>query len=226
MGETLTEEDVALINARWESLDKEWHANVSGVTTMLARDQEQYDSWFKNRVEFELQKDPKMRRATAEKKVVELLGTRPTKTSITAASGDFNFDTRLITLNTRSIAVQGGITEDISKREEFFERQKRRIAEGRKERTLGNVGRSNESIFTHEYGHAVDAQYRISEDERWLKFCKSYSREQISRGVSDYAATDEKELLAEIFCESYMGHTQRDISKKGMKVIREIMRSR
>lgn len=221
VGETLTEDDVDRINARWQSLDKEWHANVSGVKTTLAKEQEIYDRDFRNRVEYELQQNPRMRRSTAEKRTTEMLGPRPVKVDC-QKGGDFNFETRLMTLNNRGLHGRDSVAEDIAYREQFFEKQKQRAAEGRRERTLGNVGSSHEAAFIHEYGHAVDAHYGISKDKRWLDFYESFTEEQIIKGVSDYAATNELELLAEIFCESYMGETQREMSKEGMKIVREI----
>jgi hypothetical protein len=48
-------------------------------------------------------------------------------------------------------------------------------------------------------------------------------RNDIINGVSEYAATNKEEFIAECFLESFMGETQGKISKEFMKILGEIV---
>ena len=137
--------------------------------------------------------------------------------------GDFNLEDRTMTINTLSVFQNGGIDGDIEHRKKAFERNERRIKEGRTPRTFSNVGTSFESVFIHEYGHAIDAEYGVSEHPLFVKFYSGLTdAEKIS--VSDYATTNKQEFIAEAFLEGFMGETQGDVSKRFMKVLEEIIK--
>lgn len=227
--EGATSEEMEVLNNRFSQLDKIYHAKVDSITTTLERDQKEYDLFFENRVKYEMEQNPKMRRSTAEKRVLEIMGPRPSADPNAPGwyeritkGGDFNLEDRTMTINTLSVFQNGGIDGDIEHRKKAFERNERRIKEGRTPRTFSNVGISFESVFIHEYGHAIDAEYVVSEHPLFVKFYSGLTdAEKIS--VSDYATTNKQEFIAEAFCESFMGDTQGEVSKRFMKVLEEII---
>lgn len=222
VGGGYTEEDIARINTRFQQLDETYHAEVSGIVTTLSRDQAQYDLYYNNYVNKLLSENPRMRASTAEKRAVELLGERPKTTSI-FLGGDYNMVTKKMTLNIDGAKKTGGIAEDIESRIKKRERDEKRRLAGRPVFGAGNVGGTAESNFIHEYGHAIDATYKVSENERFKEFYRTFSEKDIELGVSSYATTNEQEFIAECFCESFMGETQGEISKRFMKILEEII---
>lgn len=224
VNEHFTAEDVRRINERFKQLDSVYHAEVSDIITTLQRDQEEYDLLSKNYINKLLTENPRMRKSTAERRAVELLGERPTKTS-PFLGGDFEGYSKKMrmTLNNFSAATEGGINEDILDRKRHIERNKRQIERGRRIINYGNVGNTHEATFIHEYGHAIDFTYGIAENERFLEFYHSFTQEEISRGLSEYAVTNEREFIAECFAESFMGETQGEISKQFMKLLKELI---
>lgn len=222
--------EIELVNKRFKELDEKYHAPVEKVLSTLEREQLQYDAFFKNRIEYEMQQNPKMRRKTAEKKALEMLGPRPEKVSI-FLGGDYERKNPVfgmkstITLNPYSVRVSESITEDIERRKRFDERNAQRLADGRALRTRGNVGDSIESTFIHEYGHAIDAEYNVSSHPDFIDFYENLTSDEIE-SVSGYAATNKDEFIAEAFCESFMGNTQGDVSKRFMKVLEVILRGK
>lgn len=222
--------EIERVNNRFQSLDSKYHAKVDGITTTLERDQKEYDLFFETRVKYEMEQNPRMRRSTAEKRTLEMMGPRPSADPNAPGwyeritkGGDFNLEDRTMTINTLSVFQNGGIDEDIEHRKKAFERNERRIKEGRTPRTFSNVGTSFESVFIHEYGHAIDAEYGVSEHPLFVKFYSGLTdAEKIS--VSDYATTNKQEFIAEAFLEGFMGETQGDVSKRFMKVLEEIIK--
>lgn len=213
-----TQEDADLIDERFRELDAIYHANVSDLVSTLGREQQEYDIYFENHVNRLLSENPKMRRSTAMKKATELLGERPTRVDV-FLGGDFNFESRVMTLNNYSLASPGGVKEDMAKRVARLERNAIRISQGKLPRAFGTVGQTRESDFIHEYGHAIDAAYGVSSNKAFLEYYRSLSKEDIERGLSSYAATNEKEFVAEAFCESFMGNTQGEMSKRFMEIL-------
>lgn len=222
--------EIERVNNRFQNLDSKYHAKVDGITTTLERDQKEYDLFFETRVKYEMEQNPKMRRSTAEKRTLEMMGPRPSADPNAPGwyeritkGGDFNLEDRTMTINTLSVFQNGGIDGDIERRKKAFERNERRIKEGRTPRTFSNVGTSFESVFIHEYGHAIDAEYGVSEHPLFVKFYSGLTdAEKIS--VSDYATTNKQEFIAEAFLEGFMGETQGDVSKQFMKVLEEIIK--
>lgn len=222
--ENFTQKDVDEINNVFKELDSKYGVPINSVISTLERDQREYDLFFENHVKANLEKNPKMRRSTAEKRAVELLGARPEKADI-FRGGDFNMLTREMTLNTRSITNGcSTIKEEIAARREFAERQAKRAEEGRRVRPRGNVGEGHITSFIHEYGHAVDAQYEVSTNPKFVDFYSKLNEEQITRGLSSYASTNAEEFIAEAFCESFMGDTQGELSKQFMSILEEIIK--
>ena len=228
VNEYFTAEDVRRINERFKQLDSVYHANVSNVMTTLARDQREWDLYHDNYIAHLLEEHPRMRKSTAEKRAIEVLGARPEKAKV-LLGGDYLFSTGEMTINNYAVKIAGGVAEDIFDRKESIEkhriRMQRRLEEGRTVRKhyFGNVGMTAESTFIHEYGHAIDATYGISENERFLAFYRKFTEEEIKFGLSEYAVTNEREFIAECFAESFMGETQGEISKQFMKLLKELI---
>lgn len=223
VNERFTEEDVQRINRRFASLDKKYHAKVTDIKTTLKHKQEEYDLYFANHLRKMKEDHPRMRQSTAERKTRELLGERPEKIDVWLG-GNYNMETGLMTLNNMSINLSnGGIERDIEQRKDHIEHNKRRAEMGRRQRPNGNTGDTNEATFIHEYGHAIDATYNVRNDPRFLEFYNSLSEDEIIAGVSEYASENEKEFIAECFCESFMGETQGEISKRFMKILEQII---
>ena len=223
VNDRFSEDDASRINDRFQELDGIYHAEISDVTTTLLQEQGEYDLLYNNYVDKLMSENPRMRRSTAERRTTELMGPRPEKIDI-FLGGNFTFETRRMTINNFALQSEGGLAEDIERRKKFLERNARRAEEGRTQRTRGNVGDTFESTFIHEYGHAVDATYGVSKNKKFLEFYNSLSGDDITKGVSDYAGTNEREFVAECFCEAFMGETQGELSKQFMKILDEIIR--
>jgi hypothetical protein len=147
------------------------------------------------------------------------MGNRPDEKSLTFIGGNYNMLDNTLTLNTHSPMLHGTLDNDIERRKRRFARWERT---GRKV-GFGNVsGESLEGCFIHEYGHAIDATYGIAENQKFLQYYKSLSKEAIELGVSDYATTDASEFIAECFADSFF-EDQQEISKGFMKVLEEII---
>ena len=241
----MSDEQKDTINNRFIELDKKYHAIVDGgVHGLLERDQTEYDLQFENYRDHLLEENPKMRKSTAEKRTLEIMGNRPEYTpghgsmKYLERGGEYRDKDNLytmyqnrdnwqdfrhtITINPYSIGASNTLDEDISERREFAARNAQRIAEGRTIRSQSNVGMSLEGTFIHEYGHAIDYTYGVSENPVFRSFYESLSSDDI-QSVSRYAETNEREFIAEAFCESFMGDTQGDISKRFMKVLEGII---
>lgn len=222
VNDRFTQEDADRIDERFRELDSIYHANVSDIISTLRRDQQEYDLYFENHVNRLLSENPRMRRSTAIRKATELLGERPVRADI-FLGGDFNFESKVMTLNNYALSTSGGIKEDIAQRMKRIERNAMRISQGKPPRLFGNVGGTHEAAFIHEYGHAIDATYGISSNKLFLDYYRGLSKEDIERNLSSYAATNEKEFVAEAFCESFMGETQGEMSKEFMEILRRIL---
>lgn len=223
VNDAFSAEDVNRINARFKELDRKYHAKVTSITTTLERDQHEWDLYHENYIKHLLEENPRMRKSTAENRTIQVLGERPVKASV-FKGGDYMMSTGEMTINNDGIGYGISVSDDIERRKKSFARYERRLANGRNpEYIYGNAGEGMESTFIHEYGHAIDATYRISEDERFRAFYNSLSKEEIQIGVSDYAATNEQEFIAECFTESFMAETQGDISKRFMSLLGEII---
>ena len=233
------------INKRFMELDIKYHANVDGgVHGLLERDQAEYDLQFDQYRNHLLEENPRMRKSTAEKRTLEIMGERPDyipghgKMRYLETGGEYrekdNLYTMLqdrenwqdfrhtITLNPYSLGSSNSLDDDIAERKAWMERNAERLAEGKTLRSRSNVGMGNESTFIHEYGHAIDYTYGVSTNPAFIAFYESLTEEEI-RSVSRYAGTNEKEFIAEAFSESYMGDTQGEISKRFMKILEGII---
>lgn len=241
----MIQEQKEVIEKRFKELDSVYHANVDGgVHGLLERDQAEYDLQYKQYYEHLLEENPRMRKSTAKKRTDELMGPRPEydpghgKMRYLEVGGEYrekdnvftmiqNIDNwqdfrHTITINPHSIGANDTLSDDIQERIEFNKRQEQRRIEGRRLRTRSNVGQSLEGTFIHEYGHAIDYTYGVSEHPDFLAFYNALTEDEI-KSVSGYAQTNEKEFIAEAFCESFMGETQGEVSKRFMKVLEGIL---
>lgn len=223
VNDNFTEKDVQRINRRFASLDQKYHAKIADVKTTLRHEQDEYDLYFANYVKKLREDNPRMRQSTAEKRAREVLGDRPTKVNV-FLGGNYNMSTGVMTINNMSADLSEGIEYDIEHRRKIAERNKQRVADGRRIRPYGNAGDTYESTFIHEYGHAIDATYKVSEDERFLELFNSLDEDAITKGVSSYASENKEEFIAECFCESFMGDTQGEISKRFMGILEQIIK--
>lgn len=220
-----SDSELKAINSRFKELDGKYHAEVNGAMNTLHRDQQDYDLRYKNYTEHLLENNPKMRRSTAEKRTKELLGERPVKADI-FKGGDFNMLTKVMTLNDNAVKSAQTLADDIIHREKTLARKARRRERGlyTSPYNYGNVGDSAESVFIHEYGHAIDFTYGITESKEFQKILAKYTKDDVALGISEYAATDKLEMFAEAFAESFMGKTQGAMSKEIMKMLDDIMK--
>jgi hypothetical protein len=226
------DDQAEIVNARFRELDKKYHAKVEHIGTTLGEEQRRYDIQLENRIQYEMEQNPRMRRKTAEKKAIELLGERPSAhgkgwLERTTLGGEYWPESpmygneSLLTLNPNSLYDARDISEDIAKRKRRIERNTVRISEGKKPLGFSNVSGSFEGTFIHEYGHAIDFTYGIAENDVFKAFYSSLTDEQ--RAISTYALTNEREFIAEAFAESFMGETQGEVSKQFMKIMEGIV---
>lgn len=216
-----------ILNSRFKELDAKYGARVNGVENTVDKAIREYDTYHDNYVNHLLGENPGMTRAEAEKRTVALLGERPDKdhqsVNMFLTGGDFNLETRLLTMNSGGSLQIGTVQDDIEYFRRKAERDARRLEKGLQVFPAGNAGTTAESVFIHEYGHAIDAHYGVSDDPRFVSFMNKYAKNDIKYGVSEYAATNPQEFIAECFTRSYMGEYQGDVSKGFMSVLREIV---
>lgn len=70
-----------------------------------------------------------------------------------------------------------------------------------------------ESVVYHEIGHMLDDMCEVCSSGEFKKFFSSYSKSDIVRGISEYAATSEKETVAEAFAEYMCNPYPRPMAK-------------
>lgn len=70
-----------------------------------------------------------------------------------------------------------------------------------------------ESVVFHEIGHMLDDMCGVSVSGEFKKHFSLYSKSDIERGISEYAATSEKEAVAEAFAEYMCNPYPRPMAK-------------
>jgi hypothetical protein len=228
----ISDENAEIIDARFKQLDGKYHARIENIGTTLGEEQRLYDKQLESRIQYEMEQNPGMRRKTAERKAVDLLGERPSLQGkgwlaqlelggqYWSESPMYNNES-LLTINPNALLDARDVSEDIIKRQRRIERNIKRVSEGKPARAFSNVTGSLEGSFIHEYGHAIDFTYGVAENDAFKAFYGSLTEEQ--RMISTYALTNEREFIAEAFAESFMGDTQGDISKQFMKILEGIV---
>lgn len=221
------QETTQVLNDRFKMLDSMYGARISDITTTLKDAQEEYDLYYQNYVNHLLEENPRMRRSTAEKRAVEVLGQRPEEGRLNldfiTTGGNFNMETRRMTLNPDGLQSNISIQSDIDHHRRYVERMEKKKARGAEIYPDGNVVYSVEGSFIHEYGHAIDAQFGIHDNPKFIEFYSRYSDSDISFAVSEYATADKMEFIAECFAQSFMGEYQSEMSKGFMQVLGEII---
>lgn len=71
-----------------------------------------------------------------------------------------------------------------------------------------------EAIVYHELGHMLDYMCDISESRELLSYVRTLSSRDVENGLSRYAATSTRELIAEAFAEYMCNDTPRSIARK------------
>lgn len=69
------------------------------------------------------------------------------------------------------------------------------------------------SIFYHEVGHLLDYLCGVNSDPTFRRYYEGFSKDQIKRGVSEYAATNAYEFFAEAFAEYMCSPGPRPIAR-------------
>ncbi|NLZ65677.1 MAG: zinc-dependent peptidase [Clostridiales bacterium] len=68
------------------------------------------------------------------------------------------------------------------------------------------------STVYHEFGHLLDFLIKLSDNEEFLSYYNSFTKEQIEKNLSKYAATNAKEFFAEAFSEYMSNKKPRSIA--------------
>ena len=214
--DNVSQKNIDNVNRLYKKLDQKYHAVIANVQTTLEKDQSEYDLYYRNCIADMKKQYPNKRNSTLERMAKDVLGPRPESVSI-FKGGDFSNQSRVLTLNPSVLGHADGLNGDIQRKIEHAKRNAERAEIGRRIRPLDTVGSTFESNFLHEYGHAIDFTYGISDNKDFLEFYNSFTEKEISLGVSGYAATNPQEFIAECFCDSFMGEAQSDISKAFME---------
>ena len=100
-----------------------------------------------------------------------------------------------------------------------FERRK----EGKKSGTnVENIGDDPKSLAQHEFAHAIAFKYEMHTHHKMRKLHKSFSADEVERGLSSYATTNIKEFIAEGFTEG-LRKDSRPIGREVKRVMDEIV---
>lgn len=224
-GSNFNQTDIKSIQERFKSLDKVWKANVSEIIDTNKYNEREYKLYFDNNVKKLREDNPRMRLSTAEKRAREVMGAEPEKASIFEGGLFFGEQSKILCLNSNALRINGTLADDSRYRLEYWQKQKERVANGRRERYIGNVGDSPEATFIHEYGHAVDYTYNITGDKRMIDLYEKYNNIGIGKSVSTYAETNIREFFAECFLEGYMPNS-RAAGKEVLKLAEIIMKEK
>lgn len=148
----------------------------------------------------------------AREKVKLLLSSTPRPTEYNMnISGEY-FKAR-IGINFKSFGANTTLEDTILERNNSIERMKKGL-----QSRMQLVANGNEATMIHEYGHALMNDKQLWSDSDFHKYYKSLSKEAISQGVSDYAATNASEFFAECFTEIHMPNP-RPMALKAMKLV-------
>ena len=97
--------------------------------------------------------------------------------------------------------------------------------QGYRKEILTNVSFGMEANFIHEYGHAVEAEiehyYKEKVEKTLRELHKSFTDEEITYGISEYASSSYSEFFAECFLEGHMPDP-RPIAQDFMATLREV----
>lgn len=78
-----------------------------------------------------------------------------------------------------------------------------------------------ESVYFHELGHALDKYTGLSSGVALDKLFKSLSKEDIKKGLSEYASTSPEEFVAEAMSEHYSSISPRPLAEKVFALMKE-----
>ncbi|MBQ9369546.1 MAG: hypothetical protein IJU10_00555 [Clostridia bacterium] len=70
------------------------------------------------------------------------------------------------------------------------------------------------SVVYHEIGHLLDYLLSINEDPAFMNYYESFSKDEIRRNVSYYAATNAREFFAEAFAEYMCNPSPRKVARQ------------
>lgn len=228
------------IKERWNDVDKRYKQLVDkyGLEPDICGDMalinaKEWDLAFEENLSKYMKDNPDVRKSTAVRRVKKTMYERPTGKSYDIFQCGECYDNNFwdlekgkkvsaILMNSRSSGFEMTFDEAIEYRQNKLKKYAERAAKGRRARGLSGVLEGAEGTFIHEYGHLIDHKYHISSSPKFQALWKSLDEEEITLGLSSYAATNEKELLAEAFLESFLPD-QRDISKRVMAIVEEMI---
>lgn len=114
------------------------------------------------------------------------------------------------------------LSECIEKRKELRQRLEKRRAMGIDVGKIGdriwNECRCVEGLVRHEFGHALQCQYDIDENEEMIKLYEVLDKDSVSEELGDYANKNIGEFIAVAFEESFLDDCS-DIAKQVRKLI-------
>lgn len=93
-----------------------------------------------------------------------------------------------------------------------YKRLCKQLAKGERDGTNLKGCEKPDSVVYHEFGHLLDFLCNLNEDSEFQKYYQSFTKEQIARKVSPYAATDASEFFAEAFAEYVSSSTPREVA--------------
>ena len=106
--------------------------------------------------------------------------------------------------------------------ESYIENLKYQVEIGFSQREAGDP----KSVCYHELGHALDYSYNITSNEAFKEYYNSLSKDEIIKGVSEYASTSILEFFAECFSEYNLTKMPRKIATNVYYLVDFIMKTR
>ena len=234
--EGLTEKEEAVFNELEETYNKlyqKYGVKVDLLGDKLVIEQRDWDRTLDFNVNEYLKEHPKVGRKRAETYVKKTMYPRPEKTEIflggeywddgvrVTESGGFDH-IKKITVNRSAMDFDKTFKEGEEYIINKMARNEERVKKGRRARSLSNVTEGGTGTLLHEYGHAIDYAKGVRDHPKFKEWYSTLTEDEICKGLSTYASTNEKEFIAEAFAESFYSY-QRPLSKKFMEILEEIL---
>ena len=221
------------IQKTYEDLYQKYGVSVDLLGDKIAIEQRDWDNALNFSVNEYLAKHPTVGRKRAETYVKKSMYERPEKADI-FLGGEYWDDAPIVTKEgayerVKKITVnkfESGFDKTFNEGEEYIiaklEKRAARLAQCKRARALSNATEGGTGTLLHEYGHALDYAKGVRDHPKFKEWYSTLTEDDISMGLSSYAATNDKEFIAEAFAESFYSY-QRPMSKKFMQILEEIL---
>ena len=241
------------VDARLHELKKTFPVRAESFTghgDLLGMEQESWDASYDLNIQDYAKENPELSPRRLKTLAIKRMTPRPDHADV-LLGGTYSNENGMVSINTRCVGGDSTFDEAVAKQAKDLAYYAKRASEGKRLRTLGNVGDGMEMTMIHEYGHALNDSLKhnrpdngsntvrntdgtshnapfnqkYSEERSSLHdYHKSLASKDIAEGLSEYATTNFSEFFSEAFLEAHMPNP-RPIAVKFMKLLKEEMKN-